>query len=54
MAKKEIKPLKEKLLTAINRVLKGNKSDLTNKMEKIVKKSIKQIVKKADKQIESN
>ncbi len=51
MKKKEIKPLKEKLLEAVNKVLTDNKSNLTNKIEKLVKKSIKRIVKKSDKQI---
>lgn len=54
MEKKEIKPLKVKLLEAINRVLKNNKSDLTNKMEKVVKKSTKGITKRSKKQAESN
>ena len=49
MKKTEIKSLKEKLLVAIKKVLKNNKSDLTNKIEKIVKKSIKNIVKKTGK-----
>jgi len=51
MKKKKIEPLKEKLLKAVNRVLEDNKYDLTNKIEKVVKKSIKRIVKKTDKQI---
>lgn len=51
MEKKEIKPLKEKLLEAVNKVLTNNKSDLTKKINKIVKKSIKKIVKKTKKQI---
>ena len=50
MKKKEIKPLKEELLEAVNAVLKSNKTDLTNKIEKVARKSIKRIVKKADKQ----
>lgn len=49
MKKTEIKSLKGKLLVAIKKVLKDNKSDLTNKIEKIVKKSIKNIVKKTGK-----
>jgi L-lactate utilization protein LutC len=49
MKKTEIKSLKEKLLVAIKKVLKDNKSDLTNKIEKVVKKSIKNIVKKSGK-----
>ncbi|MCX6188724.1 MAG: hypothetical protein NTW54_03815 [Bacteroidetes bacterium] len=51
MEKKQIKPLKEKLLEAINTVLKNNKSELSQTIEKIVKKSIKKIVKRSDKQI---
>ena len=50
MKKKQIKPLKEKLLIAVNKVLKDNNSELTNKIENVVKKSIKRIVKKTDKQ----
>lgn len=46
-----IKPLKEKLLAAVNRVLTSNNSELTLTMEKIVKKSLKPISKKAKKQI---
>lgn len=46
MKKTERKALKEKLLTAITKVIKDNKVDLTTKMEKVVKKSIKQIAKK--------
>ncbi len=49
---KVIKPLKDKLLAAVNRVLTNNKSELTNKMEKIVKKSLKPISRKAKKQRE--
>lgn len=49
---KVIKPLKDKLLAAVNRVLSNNKSELTNKMEKIVKKSLKPISRKAKKQRE--
>ena len=49
--KKELKPLKEGLLEAVNKVLKENKADFTNKIEKIVKKSIKKIIKRNNKQI---
>jgi hypothetical protein len=45
-----LKPLKTKLLEAINRLLKTNKSILTDKMEKIVKKSVKRIAKRVKKQ----
>ena len=48
MKKKEKKVLKEKLLTAIKRVLKTNNASLTNKIEKILKKSIKKIADKTD------
>ena len=53
MEKKQILPLKEKLIGAVNRVLKTNKLELTNKIEKVVKKSVKGIVKKTDKQIKA-
>ncbi len=49
MKKNERKELKEKLLTAIKKVIHDNKADLTNKAEKAFKKSIKQIVKKTNK-----
>ncbi len=48
MVKKELKPLKEKLLEAINSVLKGDKSVLTKKIQRVVKKSISRIVKKRE------
>jgi hypothetical protein len=44
------KPLKTKLLESVNRVLKTNKASLTDKMEKLVKKSVKRIAKRAKKQ----
>jgi len=50
MGKKKIKLLKEKLLVAVNKVLKDNKTELTNKIESVVMKSINRIVKKSDKQ----
>lgn len=50
MRKKKIKLLKEKLLAAVKKVLKDNKTEPTKKMEKVVDKSIKRIVKKSDKQ----
>lgn len=46
-----IKPLKEKLIAAVHKVLKDNKADLNDKIEKVIKKSIKRIVKRTDKQI---
>jgi L-lactate utilization protein LutC len=49
MKKKESKELKEKILTEIKRVLKDNKTELTNKIEKAVKKSIKRLVKDSGK-----
>jgi hypothetical protein len=53
MEKKSIitKPLKVKLIAAVHKVLKDNKSALTDKIQKVVNKSIKKIVKKTDKQI---
>ena len=45
------KPLREKLVLAVHKVLKDNKSELTDKIQKVVNKSIKKIVKKTDKQI---
>ena len=45
------KSLKEKLMAAVHNVLKDNKSELTNKIQKVINKSIKKIVKKTDKQI---
>jgi hypothetical protein len=48
---KVIKPLKDKLLAAVNRVLSNNNSELTSKMEKIVRKSLRPISRKAKKQI---
>ncbi|MDI9340991.1 MAG: hypothetical protein QM534_10525 [Sediminibacterium sp.] len=48
MEKKSKKPLKEKLFVAINKVLKGDKTGVTKKTDKVVKKSIKRIVKKAN------
>ncbi len=51
MKKQEMKQLQGKLLLAINKVLKNNNSDLSDKVNSVVKKSIKSIVKKTDKQI---
>lgn len=45
------KPLKEKLIAAVHKVLKDNKAELTEKMQKVVNKFSKKIVKKTDKQI---
>lgn len=52
MQKKKIVPLKERLLAAVNKVLRAHKADLNKKIEKVVNKSINRIVKKMDKQIE--
>ena len=43
MKKKEEKALKEKLVAAVKKVLKDNNALLTVKIEKVLKKSIKQI-----------
>jgi hypothetical protein len=51
MKKKEEKALKEKLVEAVKKVLKDNNAILTVKIDKIVKKSIKQIKKKSSKKI---
>jgi len=48
MKKEARKTLKVKLLSAINKVLKGSKVELSDKTEKSVKKSIKKIAQKAD------
>ncbi len=44
MKKQERKKLKEKILTEIKKVLKDNKTELTIKIEKAVKKSIKRLI----------
>lgn len=49
MKKKERKVLRDKLLIAVNKVLKDNKDELKNKTIKAINKSIKQIAKKTDK-----
>jgi len=46
------KPLKDKLIVVVHKVLKENKSELTDKIQKEINKSIKKIEKKTDKQIE--
>ena len=51
MKKKIATSLKTKLFEAIKKALKENKLVFTTKIEKIVSKSIKQIVKRTDKQI---
>lgn len=42
----ENKVLKGKILVAVNRVLKNNQFNLTNKIEKAVRKAIKKLCKK--------
>lgn len=49
MKRKEGKALKEKLIVAVKKTLKENDAVLTDKIEKVIKKSIKQIVKKSSK-----
>ena len=53
MKKKEGAVLHEKLFVAVNKVLRENNSCLTNKIEKVIKKSIRKIVKKTDKRKEN-
>jgi L-lactate utilization protein LutC len=48
MKNKEKKELKKKLLTAFEKVIRDNKAHLTSKVERNLKKSIKQIVRKTD------
>ncbi len=45
------KSLKSKLIAAVHKVLKDNKAELTDKIQNVVNKSIKRIVKKTDKKI---
>jgi hypothetical protein len=47
----EVKPLKEKLMDAVNKVLQDNKAELTNKIDKVVRKSVKKIAKKTEHKI---
>ncbi len=49
MKRKEGKALKEKLIVAVKKTLKANDAVLTDKIEKVIKKSIKQIVNKSSK-----
>lgn len=51
MKKKEKKELKEKLMVAVKKVLINNNAILTAKIEKTVKKSMKEIVKKSKKKV---
>ena len=52
MPKIEVKSLNGKLLDAVKKVFKQNKTLLNNKMDKVITKSIKRIVKKSAKQDE--
>ena len=49
MKKKKRKAFKEKIIIAVKKTLKDNDTLLTDKIEKVVKKSIKQIVNKSSK-----
>lgn len=46
-----VKTLKVKLMDAVSRVLKTNKSGMTGKMEALLKKSMKRIARQAKKQV---
>ena len=46
-----VKTLKVKLMDAVSRVLKTNKSSMTGKMEALLKKSMKRIARRAKKQV---
>lgn len=50
MEEKIVKPLKVKLMEAVNNVLIDNQAGLTKKLEKVVRKSVKRIARRADKQ----
>ena len=49
MKKAERKALSEKLLTAVNKVLKDNHAELKKKTVRAIDKAIKQIARKTDK-----
>ena len=49
MKKSEQKAMKKKLLVSFKKLLQANKAELTNKIEKTLKKSIKKIVKSNNK-----
>lgn len=49
MKKKKRKAFKEKIIIAVKKTLKDNDTVLTDKIEKVVKKSIKQIINKSSK-----
>jgi glutamine amidotransferase-like uncharacterized protein len=46
-----VKTLKDKLMTAVHNVLKENNTELKNKIQKVIEKSVKKIVKKNDQQV---
>lgn len=46
-----VKSLKSKLIGAVHKALKDNKVELTDKIQKVVNKSIKKIVKKTDEKL---
>ncbi len=48
---KEGKALKEKFLVAVKKTLKENDETLTDRIEKVVRKSIKQVIKKNTKKV---
>ena len=50
MKKTERKELEVKMFTSLGKVIKDNKVDLTNKMEKVIKKALRQVAEKSKKQ----
>jgi hypothetical protein len=50
MKNKDKKLLRTKLLTSIKKVIKDNNANLSKRVEKDLKKSVRQIVKKTDKE----
>lgn len=46
-----VRSLKKELIAAVHKVLKDNKTELTEKIEKTVSKGIQKIVRKTDEQI---
>jgi hypothetical protein len=50
MKKEQRKTIKAKIITAINKVLKTSKAEHTKKSEKVIKKSVKNIVKTMSKE----
>ena len=49
MKKKKRKAFKEKIIIAVKKTLKDNDTVITDKIEKVVKKSVKQIINKSSK-----